>query len=422
MKPGETFTDSRGNTFLIGPDNKLTPISNDAAKKPSGGASPAGAVAGVGLPVLANHFLNGGSAAAGTTAAGASAASQAAWNAGADAATSGASAGSQAAWNAGADAATASECGTAMFNIGGPSTAGYIGAAISAGQGVNNYLKGDYKTPEQQRREAEAAAAMTVANYYTAGLASLADGVSGGRVSKGLGKLSDVNQKVEDTLSFGLSSKIKDKIFHQSTIGKQMSNTGQLLEQGKDDKAYLDYVNAVRGGVTKDRVLGDKPFAGGKYATWDEYKAAGLDPKDLSGVYGNIQTYGPEWAHLTEDQRQAVTKANIDANLYTTNKGDVEITDLAKALANKDQVLKNYKAPPPGATSPGQGNTPQSNFNDPLITKPLITNLNQKANQKATEAANKASRASRINQIIAPTTQAPRYDISLSNLVSNPYL
>lgn len=136
---------------------------------------------------------------------------------------------------------------------------------------------------------------------------------------------------------FGLTS-----IFgHESTRDVAKKHTSELLDKS-DDPTYQNYVSAMREQHNSAPPDPSKPFHGGQYSSWDEYKAAGLDSKDLTGVYGNIKTYGPEWANLTQAQREAVTQANIDSGLYKSNKGEVEITDQAKARENFDNVIKGF--------------------------------------------------------------------------------
>lgn len=125
---------------------------------------------------------------------------------------------------------------------------------------------------------------------------------------------------------------------HESTRDRAQKHTGELLEQGKNDPSWQQYVSGIRQQYNAPPPDPSKPFKG-QFGTWEEYKAAGLDPSDLSGVYGNLSTFGPEWAKLTEEQRQAITKGLIDADLYDAHKGEVEITDAARARQIKDQIL-----------------------------------------------------------------------------------
>ena len=138
-------------------------------------------------------------------------------------------------------------------------------------------------------------------------------------------------------------------LMHESTRERAKRHT-QELSGKSNDPTYQNYIKGMRQQYEAPPPDPTHPFHGGKYKTWQEYQAAGLDPNDLTGVFGNINTYGPEWAKLTEDQRRAVTKANIDSGLYRSKKGEVEISDANKAKANFDAVVKG--AGPVGTSVP----------------------------------------------------------------------
>lgn len=125
---------------------------------------------------------------------------------------------------------------------------------------------------------------------------------------------------------------------HESTRDVARKHTKSLMEQGKDDANWQNYVAAMRKGFDKAPPDPSKTFAG-KYANWKEYEAAGLEAPDLTGVYGNLKTFGPQWASLSEDQRVAVTQGIINAGLYKSKKGEVEITDPEKAKTIYESVL-----------------------------------------------------------------------------------
>lgn len=128
---------------------------------------------------------------------------------------------------------------------------------------------------------------------------------------------------------------------HESTRELAQRHTKELLKDSEDSN-YQNYVSGMREQYNAPPPDPTKPYHGGQYASWDEYKSAGLDPTDLTGVYGNIKTFGQEWANLSEPQRVAVTKGLIDADLYKSKKGEVEISDAAKAKEIKDNVLKGF--------------------------------------------------------------------------------
>jgi hypothetical protein len=130
-------------------------------------------------------------------------------------------------------------------------------------------------------------------------------------------------------------------------VALRRMHTQDLMSKGTDDKAYQNYVAGMRAQYNAPPPDPSKPFAGGKYGSWDEYQKAGLEAGDLTGVYGNIKAYGPQWASLSEDQRKRITQANIDSGLYNSRKGEVELSDEAKAIENRDRILKEVAATTP---------------------------------------------------------------------------
>ena len=129
----------------------------------------------------------------------------------------------------------------------------------------------------------------------------------------------------------------------KSTRDYARDNTDRLYEAAGDDTVAQAYVKGMRDQYDSAPVDPSKPFAG-KYSSWDEYKKNGLEAGDLSGVYGNIDTFGPEWAKLSQDERVKVTQALIDEDLYYSSKGDVHISDAAKARQIKERVLAGEPA------------------------------------------------------------------------------
>lgn len=144
-------------------------------------------------------------------------------------------------------------------------------------------------------------------------------------------------------IATGGLSEIGRKFLVKPTTGQiQQKNTKGLLELGKDDPNWQNYVQGMRAGMNGKPADPSKPFGdskGNKYSTFDEYKTAGLDASNLTGVLGNLKTFGPEWAKLNFDQQKAVTQKLIDNNMYSSKKGEVIVTDVEKAKQLKDEAL-----------------------------------------------------------------------------------
>lgn len=163
---------------------------------------------------------------------------------------------------------------------------------------------------------------------------------------------------------------------HESTRDVAKKHTKSLMGQGKDDATWQNYVAAMRKGFDKAPADPSKPFAG-KYKNWKEYEAAGLEAPDLTGVYGNLKTFGPEWAKLGEEQRVAVTQGIINAGLYKSKKGEVEITDPEKAKTIYDAVLSGAVKPESNKPVGGEevkrssnNNNKQAKMGVPLMPMP----------------------------------------------------
>ena len=143
-------------------------------------------------------------------------------------------------------------------------------------------------------------------------------------------------------------------VIHETTRQNAEKHTSQLLDQAKNDPTYQNYVSAMRQQFSAPPP--DPSHTFGKYATWDEAKTAGLDASTLTGVYGNLNTFGPEWAHLSQQQRLNVTQAMINNGLYDSKKGEVIITDPDKAMSIYDDMKANGFSLPQPKAGPTAGN------------------------------------------------------------------
>lgn len=148
-------------------------------------------------------------------------------------------------------------------------------------------------------------------------------------------------------MATGGLSEIAGGLFgHKSTRDYAKDRTSELLKAAGDDQNAINYVQGMREQYNSAPPDPSKPFFNGKYGSFDEYQAGGLDARDLSGVYGNINGYGAkEWAALTQDQREQVTQKNIDLGNYISSKGDVLHKDKKLAQAAWDAVIKPQPQP-----------------------------------------------------------------------------
>lgn len=157
---------------------------------------------------------------------------------------------------------------------------------------------------------------------------------------------------------------------HKSTKQVQGEHTADLANMDKGNAGWMNYLNGMRG---EQWQKGDSDHAyANKYDSWDEYKKAGLEAADLTGVYGNLKTYGPDWAKLNFDQQKAITQANIDAGNYDSSKGDVYLKDQNLAQALYQKVMGGAQPQDSGAV-PAKGSVPGQGLVAALqgMTKPL---------------------------------------------------
>lgn len=251
-----------------------------------------------------------------------------------------------------------------------------VGTAVAAGQ-IGQQMISDKGASEDRAAKSQAeamkASLLWVPGYGWMAYAALAalDAATGGKATQALVKHNEAFNKFTDKIDFGLGKSIRSKVFHQSTKGVQEMHTGQLMQQS-NDPTWQNYVAGMRMQQVKEGPKDKtKPFAG-KYATFNEYKKAGLQADDLTGVYGNLDAFKPDyaekagvpnWANLSFDQQKAVTQRLINEDMYSSKKGEVVIGDKAKARKIYEEMAKSNfgvaqgRSPQPAApiAKPGAG-------------------------------------------------------------------
>lgn len=228
----------------------------------------------------------------------------------------------------------------------------YVGTGVAAaqiGQQMANEKGASEDRAAKSQAEAQKAALLWIPGYGWVAYAALAglDAVSGGKATEGLMNLNKASNKLTDKIDFGLGKSIRSKVFHQSTKGVQEMHSAQLMQQSNDPQ-WQNYVAGMRSQVKEGPKDKSKPFAG-KYKTFDEYKKAGLDASDLTGVYGNIDAFKPDyaekagvpdWSKLSFEQQKAVTQRLINEDMYSSKKGEVVIGDKEKARRIYEEMSK----------------------------------------------------------------------------------
>jgi hypothetical protein len=247
---------------------------------------------------------------------------------------------------------------------------GWVVAGAQIGQQMLNDKGASEDRAAKAQYEAQKASLLFIPGYGWVAYAALAgaDALTKGKAGE---KIMGFNKKMDgvvNKIDFGIKKSLDKKLFHQSTKGTQQMHTGQLLQQS-DDPTWQNYVAGMRQQVNEGPPDPTKPFAGGKYATFDEYKKAGLQADDLTGVYGNLDAFKPDyaekagvpdWSKLNYEQQRAVTQRLINENMYSSKKGEVVIPDKEKARRIYEEMVKGFTIapPPPTAGAPAAGPAP----------------------------------------------------------------
>lgn len=205
-------------------------------------------------------------------------------------------------------ASVASTAGTAgatgAFDLGGIGSAGNVFLPAAGAVGGYNLLTNNYGPGRGALQGAASGAA--IGSYF---------GPEGALIGGGIG---------------GAVGLTKGLFKHETTRQHAQKDTAALRSQFQDDPTYQAYVNAMRSQYDAPPPDPSHPFHNGQYSSWGEYKKAGLDAGDLSGVLGNLQL-GSKYTNLSEDQKKAFTQAAINANLYDSKRGEVIFNDPNRA-------------------------------------------------------------------------------------------
>ena len=199
---------------------------------------------------------------------------------------------------------------TGMADLAGIGSAGNVILPAAGALGAYDLYANRLKTGDKKRGAAQGAASGAAMGSYFGPWGAVIGGALG--------------------LGVGLTA-------HESTRDSAKRKTGSLMKQGKDNPAWQAYLQGMRKQYEKAPT---GPAFAGKYNTFDEYKKAGLESGDLTGIHGNLKTFGPDWAGYGMDRQKQIVQALIDADLYHSKKGEVEISDAIKAKALRDQILK----------------------------------------------------------------------------------
>lgn len=167
--------------------------------------------------------------------------------------------------------------------------------------------------------------------------ATLGAGI-GTMILPGLGTIAGA--AIGNAAGYGLD---KLGIAHKTTKQRTQENYGSLGEIAADNAAYQNLVNQ-----------GFQESYGG-LDTWDIDDDKTQAPIDLiTRGYGVLKEFGPEWAQLSQAQREAVVRGLVDNDLINSKQGDWLVTDSAKAQEVKNNVLGGFDIGVQAANNPKQ--------------------------------------------------------------------
>lgn len=295
-------------------------------------------------------------------------------------------------WNAGADAATTgSAAGTEAASLGYMPYLGALGAGVGGYQLYNAIQNDDTKGAALGGAALGGglAAAAPLAGFTPVGLpiiagAALVGALSGGGLNKLLG--------------------------HKSTKEYQKDRWGALANS--QDAALSNYGKQYQNYLGSDQAKIDAQYPN----TFEGKKEAGtLRPEDVWGGVDLVNTLGSDYFNkYSEAQRRQLGQALIDNNLIYTDKGDQYINDKTKLMQLKDQVLGNsYKSPLASAIT-----------NSMIQKLPLSINTNANAATRifpegsTVQAASNAIPLTKLASVIARSkTQSPGINLNGKRVV-----
>lgn len=200
------------------------------------------------------------------------------------------------------------EQASGMFDLGGVGSAGNVLLPAAGAYGAYDLMKRDVGPGRGALQGAASGAA--IGSYF---------GPMGAGIGAGVGGL----------LGLGKS------FFDNPSVREQVKDRWGSMAQSNDPataqyaKQYLSYLDSDQAKIDAEQgnTFGDK-------------KAAGvLKPEDTWGGYGVINSVGSDYFNKwSEQQRRDYNQQLIDQNLLSSEKGDIRVTDSAKAKEIASQI------------------------------------------------------------------------------------
>ena len=238
-----------------------------------------------------------------------------------------------------------------------PWTGGY-GAAAAGAFNTGATLMGD-GTEEEKTQQAAHQLGMTVANYYTAGLAGLADGYARNQWGGTMKKLDKFRFNTPGTPEWGLMQ--ASKLWDTDAWKKEGSRVKALLEAG------VEVPEAFRGRMYQKRGLSKKELVNQNYAndfqgwTKDGYVNNKFENtrNEADMTYETLAPYAVwaekrnDWWKLSDAQRRAITDAAQKSGAVREHHGTLDV-DWNK-VGDIDAIIKSAPGAQPAFRRPGKG-------------------------------------------------------------------
>lgn len=220
------------------------------------------------------------------------------------------------------------------------SWAAYAYAAYQAGKTLAN----DSAPKDERAKEVAKQAGLMVANYFTFGLASVADAIA--MQTKEGRKFNAFMKKY--TPGMMIAGKVGQNVLHKSTEGYQKQRLKEMFDSGNQSAAGFLHTQRQIADQNND-IWQEGKYQGQKWS-WDKaLDLAKSDPGHFMNVYANFQVAGDGWLTLPEDKKRQFVQAAIQQGLYSSDKGDILFSgkrgDLDKAKQLYQEVLNGKFQP-----------------------------------------------------------------------------
>lgn len=196
----------------------------------------------------------------------------------------------------------------------------YLAMANDLYQGYRGVTNNN-ATASQKSVSASKNIGMAVADFYTAGLASLGRGLF---LRTGFGRnverIADKFLAKDPTLRLA----VKAGAFHSSTKAETIKRFSSLSDMS-DDPEWQKMLNASYA-LSTSNIDPDITFSAKK-------KEGTLTPDDVRYSYGVLKTYGPEWAKKSREEQDAILGDLIKNDAFHSKKGDIDLNeDVVQAI------------------------------------------------------------------------------------------